>query len=210
MGNTFVFFIAFNLIGCFSFKPSSVNFQIQDPEPAKERKNIQVWIKPIILPQSENYTPKENTDLYITYNLYKFVRELKQFDTVNIQYSPKTIRSEKSILVEFQFSKLQEDWKLHSLFFPMGLLGFVISRNIGAFLWYEILGGPSLVQQMSYKGELVAYDFKNQEIGRVPINLESEFNVNRYYYEVDIQTNEKRKEMLDAAFKKLIQKWETK
>jgi len=200
--------------GCFSYQETKVNFSIQDPKPAKESKKIHAWIKLVSLPEFNHDTAKENLNAFFTYRLYKFVKESNQFEKVNIQYSKDVKLPPNSILLEFQFTKLVEKDKFHTSFFPFSLIGWAatfatIQSNLG-FVLYALFGGPHTANQMEYSGNLIAYRLTGQEIARVPLKLEAEFNSNLLYYEKEMEANHKRKEMLELAFKNLIENGDLK
>lgn len=195
--------------GCFSYQPAKAHFTIQDPVSVQERKKFPVWIKIVNLP---DYDKKQN--LFVTYNLYKFVRELNQFEKVNILYFNETKLSGNAIVLEFQFSKLDEKDKFHPLFFPLSITGMALSywqiNSSTGFTLYSIFGGPTMKHRVDYEANLIAYDASNKEITRVPISFQSEFNSNILYYERDREANEKRREMLEPAILNLVRKLEEK
>ena len=204
----------FGLSGCFSYQETKVNFSLQDPKPAKESKKVHVWIKLVSLPEFNHDTPKENLTAFVTYRLYKFLKESNQFEKVTIQYSKDLKLPSNSILLEFQFTKIVEKDKFHASFFPFSLVGWAatfatIQSNLG-FVLYALFGGPHTANQMEYEGNLVAYSSTGKEIGKVPLKLYTEFNSNLLYYEKEIEANHKRKEMLELALQTLIQKGEWK
>jgi hypothetical protein len=210
----FLFVILFGLSGCFSFKESVVDFSIQDPEQSKDKKNLHAWIKIVNLPEYNHDIPKENVNAFITYKLYKFLRETNQFESVHILYSKETKLPSNSILLEFQFSKLEEKDKFHAMYFPFGIIGLGIGRyltrtNYG-FLLFTAFGGPDSVHQINYTGNLIAYDSKDQEKARTRINFQSEFNSNMLYYDKTTETNIKRKEMFLSTLQSLLRQWEGK
>jgi hypothetical protein len=206
--------ILFGSSGCFSFKESIVDFTIQDPMPGKEKANLHAWIKMVNLPEYNHDTPKENVNAFITYKLYKFVRELNQFESVNILYSKETKLPPNSIILEFQFSKLDEKDKFHVMYFPLGIIGLAASRllinNNGGFLLYTAFGGPDSVHKIDYSGNLIAYDSANKEKARTPLLFQSEFNSNMLYYDKAKETNLKRQEMFSTAMQNILKQWEVK
>lgn len=210
----FLLLLIVSMTRCFSFKESMVDFTIQDPTSSKEKKNLHAWIKIVSLPEYNHDTPKENVNAFITYKLYKFVRELNQFESVNILYSKETKLPTNSILLEFQFSKLEEKDKFHAMYFPLGIIGLAASRllinNNGGFLLYTGLGGPDSVHKINYSGNLIAYDAANKEKVRTPFIFQSEFNSNMLYYDKAKETNLKRQEMFSTAMQNILKLWEVK
>jgi hypothetical protein len=201
-------------MGCFSYRESKIHFAAQDPLSVKEKKNLHAWIKLVSLPEFNHDNPKEDVNAFTTYTLYKFVRELNQFEKVNILYSKDTKLPENAIILEFQFSKLEEKEKFHHLLFPVGLTGLAISqylvRSSYGFLLYSLLGGPDTISKMDYSGNLIAYNNKNQEKARTPIQLQTEFNSNLLYYDKATEANLKRGEMLSLAIQNILKNWEAK
>jgi hypothetical protein len=185
-------------MGCFSYRESKIHFAAQDPLSVKEKKNLHAWIKLVSLPEFNHDNPKEDVNTFTTYTLYKFVRELNQFEKVNILYSKDT--------------KLPENF--HHLLFPVGLTGLAISqylvRSSYGFLLYSLLGGPDTISKMDYSGNLIAYNNKNQEKARTPIQLQTEFNSNLLYYDKATEANLKRGEMLSLAIQNILKNWEAK
>jgi hypothetical protein len=209
-----LFVILLGITGCFSFQESAIDFSIQDPEQSKDKKKLHAWIKVVKLPDYNHDTQKENVNAFITYKLYKFLRELNQFESVNILYSKETKLPFNSIVLEFQFSKLEERDKFHAMYIPFGILGLAVGRvlvnNNGGFLLYTGLGGPDSVHQINYSGNLIAYNSKDQEKARSAINFQSEFNSNMLYYDKTTESNIKRKEMFSSTLQSLLNQWEEK
>lgn len=210
----FLFVILLGITGCFTFKESPIDFSIQDPEQSKDKKNLHAWIKVVNLPEYNHDTPKENVNAFITYKLYKFIRETNQFESIDILYSKETKLPPNSIVLDFQFSKLEEKDKFHAMYFPLGILSMGIGRlltmtNYG-FLLYTAFGGPDSVHQVYYSGNLIAYDSSDQEKAKIPFNFQSEFNSNMLYYDKTTETNIKRKEMFLITLQSLQKQWEGK
>jgi hypothetical protein len=201
-------------MGCFSYQENKVHFLLQDPSSANEKKNLHAWIKLVSLPEFNHDIPKEDVNAFTTYTLYKFVRELNQFERVNILYSKDTKLPENAIILEFQFSKLEEKEKFHPLLFPFGITGLAISqylvRSSYGFLLYSLLGGPDTISKMDYSGNLIAYNNKNQEKARTPIQIQTEFNSNLLYYDKATESNLRRGEMLNLAIQNILKNWEAK
>ncbi len=209
-----ILILLFGLNRCFSFKESLVDFTIQDPMPSKEKKNLHAWIKVVNLPAYNHDNPKESVNAFVTYKLYKFVRELNQFESVNILYSKETKLPANSIILEFQFSKLEEKDKFHGLYFPLGILGMAIGRlatntNYG-FLLYTAFGGPDSVHKIDYSGNLIAYDEASKEKAKILLIFQSEFNSNMLYYDKARETNLKRSELFSTSIQKALNLWEGK
>lgn len=207
---TKLFFVTIILLfsNCFSFKESEIDFAIQDPKPAKEKKNLQVWIKMTQLPEYNTNLPLENRNPFITFKFYKFIRQSKQFESVNILYSKETKLPNNAIVFDIQFSSLLEEEKFHSLYFPFGILGlgltrYFISSNYG-FLLFTGLGGPDTVHKLDYKGNLVAYNSNLQEIARASLDYKSEFNSNMLYYGKEKESNIERKELFEKAIASIL------
>ena len=158
--------------------------------------------------------PKENRNPFITYKLYKYIRESNQFESTQILYTHNKKLPENSIVFDFQFSALEEKNKFHSLYFPFGILGLGISRylinsNYG-FLLFTALGGPDSAHRIEYKGNLVAYNFQMQEKARTSLDFQSEFSSNMLYYTKEKEANLKRNEMFEKAIENILKSWETK
>lgn len=132
---------------CISITPSSniVFFVLPKPNPVKTMKKIPIWIKVIEKSDSYRYHFWKNHNIDTTYAIYRFIRDLRQFEKVNIYYSQQIILPENAILLEFFFSKLEEK---------------------------DELGGSLYILRLEYKGNLIAYNSLNQEIARTPLSLQ--------------------------------------
>ena len=83
-------------------------------------------------------------------------------------------------------------------------------RSSYGFLVYSLLGGPDTISKMDYSGNLIAYNNKNQEKARIPIQLQTEFNSNLRDYDKATEANLKRSEMLSLAIQNILKNWEAK
>lgn len=172
-----ILFLGIN--ACISITPESniVFFVIPKPNPVKNKKKFPVWIKLLNKSETYRYFFWINHHVDTTYSIYRFIRDLEQFEKANILYSQKTILPENAILLEFHFSKLDES---------------------------DELGFPSYIHSLDYEGDLIAYNFSNQEVARTSLNLKAKFR--KFLFSDRTEADQKRKEMLELALQNLLEK----
>ncbi|MBP7284284.1 MAG: hypothetical protein KBA66_22045 [Leptospiraceae bacterium] len=154
-----------------------VFFVVPKPNPIKNKKKFPIWIK--LLNKSETYRYHFWVDHHVdtTYSIYRFIRDLEQFEKANILYSQQTVLPENAIILEFNFSKLDE---------------------------YDEWGFPSYIHSLDYEGSLIAYNSLNQEIARTPLSLRAKFR--KFLFSDRTEADQRRKEMLELALQNLLEK----